>query len=109
KFGKSNEKVKQVESSLQADLKRWGANNVVVISTIVHEERLNLIVTTSSTPPIVHIVDIKAVELNNLVQEFRAVVDDRGTKYDPRPLGQRLYDVLLKPLEKDLAGAKADT
>jgi CHAT domain-containing protein len=75
----------------------------------VHEERLNLIVTTSSTPPIVHVVDIKAVQLNNLVQEFRAVANDRGTKYDPRPLGQRLYDVLLKPLEKDLVGAKANT
>lgn len=107
-FGKSNEKVRQVESSLQADLKRWGANNVVLISTIVGEGRLNLILTTSTTQK-AYTIDLKAADLNKLVQEFRAVTNDPATKYDPRPLGQRLYDVLVKPLEQDLAGAQADT
>ncbi|MDQ3802771.1 MAG: CHAT domain-containing protein [Acidobacteriota bacterium] len=31
------------------------------------------------------------------------------TQADPRPAGQRLYDVLVKPLEKDLEGAQART
>jgi CHAT domain-containing protein/predicted negative regulator of RcsB-dependent stress response len=107
-FGKSNERVRQIESSLQADLKRWGASNVVIISTIAGEERLNLILTTSTTQK-AYTVEIKAADLNKLVQEFRAVANDPSTKYDPRPLGRRLYDVLVKPLEKDLEGAKADT
>jgi CHAT domain-containing protein/tetratricopeptide (TPR) repeat protein len=107
-FGKSNEKVRQIESSLQADLKGWGANNVVVISTIAGEERLNLILTTSSTQK-AYTTEIKAADLSKLVQKFRAVANDPNTKYDPRPLGRRLYNVLVKPLEKDLEGAQADT
>jgi CHAT domain-containing protein len=54
-----------------------------------------------------HTVEISAAKLNALVAEFRAALKD--PRIDPRPAGQRLYDILVKPLEVDLAGAKAKT
>jgi CHAT domain-containing protein/Tfp pilus assembly protein PilF len=107
-FGKANVRVKELESGLQADLKNWKAENAVIISTIASEERLHLIVTTP-TIQIPHTVNIKAAELNRLVGEFRAAVTNPCACLDPRPAGQRLYDLLIKPIEADLKGAKATT
>ena len=51
--------------------------------------------------------DIPAAKLNALVAEFRNAL--RNPRIDPRPSGQKLYDILVKPLEGDLAGAGAKT
>jgi CHAT domain-containing protein len=68
--------------------------------------RLQIIVTTPTvqTP---HTVEITAAKLNAMVGEFRSVVKD--ARIDPRPAGQKLYEVLIKPIEGDLAGANAKT
>lgn len=81
--------------------------HTVIISTIVGEDRLNLIVATESVSR-AHTVDIKAEVLNRRVEEFRQAVVNPTV--DPRPAGKNLYDVLFPPaLQKDLAGVQADT
>ena len=107
-FGKQNVRVKEVESGLQSDLKTWQAKDAVVISTIAGEDRLHVIVTTP-TVQIPHTINIKAAELNRLVAEFRAAVTNPCACLDARPAGQRLYDLLVKPIEADLKGAQAKT
>ncbi|MBX7173265.1 MAG: CHAT domain-containing protein [Pyrinomonadaceae bacterium] len=105
-FGEENSRVAQVDSGLQAMLKEMKARDTVVISTIASPERLNIILTTDSIQK-AYTVDIKAADLNKLVADFRKVVQNPGI--DPRPLGQKLYNILVKPLEKDLADSGAKT
>src|SRR4029450_13106587 len=49
---------------------------------------------------------IKAADLNRKVLEFREVL--QNPKYDPLPLAQELYKVLLGPVARDLKAAKAE-
>jgi CHAT domain-containing protein/tetratricopeptide (TPR) repeat protein len=106
KFGQKDERVVQVDSSLQNTLQRINATRTAVVSTIVGENRLNLIVTTASTQR-AHTIDISEKEINQLVADFRQTLTD--PERDPRPAGQKLYDVLVKPIEADLKGIEADT
>lgn len=79
----------------------------VIVSTIIEENRLNLIVTTSKVSH-AHTVEISEEKLNELVNEFRQALQNPNT--DPRPLGKELYDILFpEGLKKDLAGVNADT
>src|SRR5262249_21748592 len=105
-FGKTDVRVAQVESGLQSDLKSWAVNDTVIISTIVGADRLQIIVTTP-TVQVPHTIEITATKLNALVGEFRNAVKD--ARIDPRPAGEKLYEVLVRPFEGDLAGAKAKT
>ncbi len=105
-FGQRDERVVQVDSSLKSTLQRIKADRTAVISTIVGEKRLNLIFTSANVQR-AHTVDVSAAEINELVAQFRAALTDPSV--DPRPTGQKLYDILVKPVEGDLAGIKAET
>jgi len=106
KFGEGDSRVAVIDSGLQSALKRLKADRTVIVSTIVGKDRLNLIVTTADTQR-AHTVEVSEREVNRLVAEFRqALIDPR---VDPRPAGQKLYDILVRPIEPDLAGVKADT
>ncbi len=105
-FGQKDERVVQVDSSLRNTLKRLNAKKTAVVSTIVGEDKLNLIVTTANTQR-AHTIDKPAKEINQLVAEFRKSLTD--PRIDPRPWGQKLYDILVKPIEADLKGIDADT
>ena len=109
KSGKDKE-VAQVDSSLQSTLREMKADRTAVVSTIAGEKRLNIIVTTADVQR-AHTVDISEAALNKLVADFRRALTSpaTGKAIDPRPAGQKLYDVLVKPIENDLAGIKADT
>ncbi|MDR3155463.1 MAG: tetratricopeptide repeat protein [Deltaproteobacteria bacterium] len=48
---------------------------------------------------------VKREELAGLAMEFRAALRDPGK--DPRPAGERLYGLVMKPLEKPLEASKA--
>lgn len=102
--------VAQVDSSLQSTLREMKADHTAVVSTIAGEKRLNIIVTTADVQR-AHTIDISEADLNKLVSNFRlALTSPAGGKpIDPRPAGQKLYDILVKPIEGDLAGIKADT
>lgn len=106
-FGGGDKRVAVVESDTQGILKRLGEPRTVIVSTIVGEDRLNLIVTTSDTQR-AHTVEIKAADLNKLVSDFRDAV--KNPRIDPRLLGKKLYDILFPAaLQKDLDGIRADT
>ena len=87
-------------------LKRVQAKRTVIVSTIISENRLNIIVTTVNTQR-AHSVDISEKAVNRLVAEFRRALTN--PEIDPRPAGQALYDILVKPIETELAGSEADT
>ena len=107
KFSENDKRVATVESDTQGLLKKLGQPRTVIISTIVGEDRLNLIVTTSDIQK-AHTVEVKAADLNKLVAEFRDAV--KNPNVDPRPLGKKLYDKLFPAaLQKDLRNIKADT
>jgi CHAT domain-containing protein/tetratricopeptide (TPR) repeat protein len=104
------QRVREENSGLRADLKRRrvesGERGVVALYTIVGEDRYRVILTTPDT----HAdgkTEIKAAELRKKIAAFREVV--QNPNLDPRPLGKELYDILVKPIEKQLDGAKAVT
>lgn len=105
-FSQQDKRVAAVEEGLQSDVKSWADPHAVVISTIVGKDNLSIIVTTPDIQR-AHVIEISEEKLNALVAEFRGAIMDLQT--DPRPTGQKLYDLLVKPLEQDLAGVQART
>lgn len=96
--------------NLASDLRSAGPG-VVLISTYLLPERYRAIVTTGHT-----MVDRKTEygplkltgnEVNQLIMDFKQALQDPTA--DPRPLGKQLYDIFVRPLEKDLRGAGAKT
>jgi CHAT domain-containing protein/tetratricopeptide (TPR) repeat protein len=106
-FAKRPSVVEQINENagLQGDLKSWG-DGVVALYTIAGEERYRVILTTPETQ-IDGKSEIKSVDLNRKIVEFRAAI--QNPQIDPRPLGKELYDIIVKPIEKQLEGAKAKT
>jgi CHAT domain-containing protein/Tfp pilus assembly protein PilF len=105
-FGKTDARVATVDSGLKAMLQRLKAPRTVVVSTILGEKRLNIIVTTANTQR-AHTIDKSEEEILRIIMEFRQALTDPSI--DPRPSSQKLYDILVKPIEKDLEGVNADT
>jgi CHAT domain-containing protein/tetratricopeptide (TPR) repeat protein len=105
KFGQNDVRVTQVDSSLKKTLDRLKANRTAVVSTIVGDDTLSIIVTTRKAQR-AHSVKVSATEINDLVAKFRTGLS--SPVYDPRVTGQKLYDLIVKPIEGDLAGIKAD-
>ena len=104
-LGKRVTKEIEYDRNLQAKLRRWG-NGTVALYTVVTENRYRVILTT----PTVQIdgkTEIKADELNKKIFAYRKALQNIET--DPRPLGKELYDILVKPVEKELKAAGART
>lgn len=95
----------QENLGLQSDLKSWG-KGVVFLYTLVGDDRYRVILVTPNTQ-IDGKYEIKAADLNGKIEKFRAAAKD--PRVDPRPLGKELYDILIKPVEKQLEGARAKT
>ncbi|HEX8564464.1 MAG TPA: CHAT domain-containing protein [Pyrinomonadaceae bacterium] len=91
--------------ALQSDLKDLG-EGVVFLYTLVGENRYRVILTAPQIKTDGK-YEIKSVELDKKISDFRQIV--RNPNLDPRPLGKELYDILIKPIEKGLDGAKAKT
>ena len=102
-----DEKVAGVEydRSLQTKLKEWG-EGTVALYTVVTENRYRVILTT----PHIQVdgkTEITAAELSRKIFAYRAAL--RNIETDPRPLAKELYDILIKPVEKHLQAANAET
>ena len=95
----------QENSGLQADLASWG-DGVVSLYTVVGDDRYRVILTTPNVQTDGK-TEITAGDLNRKINEFRIAV--QNPKIDPRPLGKELYDIIVKPIEKQLDGANAKT
>jgi len=101
------EKVKRIEidRDLQSKLKKWG-DGTVAVYTVVSENRYRIVLTT----PTIQIdgkTEIKAAVLNKKIFAFREAL--QNPQLDPRPLGKEIYDILIKPIEKELTAAGAKT
>lgn len=96
--------------TMRADLRRMGSD-VVLVSTYLLPERYRAIVTTGRTmvDRKVEYKDLKlnGADINKKIAAFKEAL--QNPRIDPRPLGKELYDIFVKPLEKDLQGAKAKT
>jgi CHAT domain-containing protein len=79
---------------------------VVALYTLVGEDKYRVILTTADFQK-GYEYPIKSADLNRKVLEFREVL--QNPKLDPLPLAQELYTILLGPVAKDLAKAKAKT
>ncbi|BAY87655.1 hypothetical protein NIES267_71790 (plasmid) [Calothrix parasitica NIES-267] len=89
---------------LRDDLSRLDA---VIIYPLVLDDRLELIITTPDSPPLRRTVNIKSSELDQEILNFRQALQNRHP--DIKTSAKRLYDLLIKPLEKDLNQAKPKT
>ena len=104
-LGTENAKTVEQDRGLQDKLRKWG-NGTVALYTVVTENRYRVILTT----PTVQVdgkTEINAAVLNKRIFAFRKAVED--PKVDPRLLGKEIYDILIKPIEKQLQAAGAKT
>jgi CHAT domain-containing protein/Tfp pilus assembly protein PilF len=103
----SKEKLGHVKDSqaLMQTLRELGSNTVVVY-TLVTEKKLRLILIT---PDVLKTAEtaIKRVDLNKKIVAFRQSLENSHS--DPLRLAHEMYTLILGPIEKDLAGAKAET
>ena len=90
---------------LMQDLRELGAGTVALY-TLITDDKYRVILTTPDFQK-GYDYSIKAADLNRKVLEFREVL--QNPKYDPLPLAQELYRMLLGPVAKDLEKAKAKT
>ncbi len=81
-------------------------DGTVALYTLVSEDKYRVILFTAETQKAAEYA-IPAAELNAKIAAFRAVLQDPTR--DPRPLGHELYEILIAPIAKDLAGAGAKT
>lgn len=94
-----------VDRSLQDELRKWGSGTVAV-STVVTENRYRVILTT----PNVQVdgrTEITAAALNRKVFAFREQLQNADS--NPLAAAKEIYDIIVKPIEKDLAAAGAKT
>lgn len=104
-IGSDNQLAIRSDRELQRAVMNWGPATATLY-TVVTENRYRVILTT----PTVQIdgkTDISALELNKKIYAFREAL--QNPRIDPRPLAKQLYDILLKPIEQEIAAAKIDT
>lgn len=80
-------------------------HGAVLIHTVTTKGKLHLLLTTPEVS-LVRLSEISAPELNRLVKQFRQVL--QNPKADPLPIAQKLYNILVKPIEQDLIQCKAN-
>jgi CHAT domain-containing protein len=95
----------ELDSQLQEKLRQRG-NGTVALYTVISENRYRVILTTPNLQ-IDGKTEMKAADLNKKIFDFRDALQNKTI--DPRPLGKEIYDILLKPIEKELKASKAKT
>jgi Uncharacterized protein conserved in bacteria len=106
RYGQNDARVVQADAGLQKTLDRLRAHKTAAVATILGEKGVHIIVTTSKTQR-AHFVPINEEDLGKLVTELRVVL--KSPTFDPRPASEAVYNLLVKPIEVDLAGIRADT
>jgi CHAT domain-containing protein len=100
--GNSLSPTKQLIKNLQAQ--NVNVSEIVFVSTLVTRDSLNIILTTNDKQK-AFTQNIPKENLSRLVFEFRGSVTD--VSKNPKIIGKKLYDLLVKPLESELAAVKA--
>ncbi len=104
-LGREKKREVEADRALQGKLRQWGSGTVA-LATMVGDSRYRVILTTPNAQ-VDGKTEITAANLNQKIFQFREALLNPAV--DPRPLGKELYDILVKPIEKDLAAANATT
>jgi CHAT domain-containing protein len=93
-------------NALQDNLRNL-QQEAVLLYPLILENRLELVLVTPYSPPIRRTVNVTSKELNQTIVDFRSALENPRT--DATKPAQKLYDWLIKPIEKDLETANAKT
>ncbi|MDD5612398.1 MAG: tetratricopeptide repeat protein, partial [Gallionella sp.] len=94
---------KQIDMD-QRGLVRDLGHGAVLLQYIAMDDALHILLTTPDVV-LARKVPVGAAELNRQVQQFRTALGN--PRADPRPAGRSLYDLLIAPVQADLAQAGA--
>jgi CHAT domain-containing protein len=99
--------VYEASSSLRKVLGTLDPGTVAVFTLVSEKKLRTILVTAKVRKGYTHATALSAAELGKRVLALREALQDK--RVDPRPLAKELYDVLVKPMARDLAGARAST
>ncbi|WP_088889883.1 CHAT domain-containing protein [Leptolyngbya ohadii] len=100
-----NIEVAQLQS-LQTNLRNLN-QNAVLLYPLILDDRLELVLVTPDAPPVRKPVEISAANLNRLIVQMGQALKDPTSNI--QPIAQQLYQVLIQPIEAELAAANAKT
>ncbi|NEO90119.1 MAG: tetratricopeptide repeat protein [Moorea sp. SIO3G5] len=83
--------------------------NAVLLYPLILEDRLELVLVTPDSFPIHHSVTINHEQLKDAIAKFRRAITDRIRVNQARAEAQKLYNLLIKPIEDNLTTAQAQT
>ncbi|OKH32370.1 hypothetical protein NIES2119_26405 [[Phormidium ambiguum] IAM M-71] len=92
-------------NTLRADILRQLQPKAVLLYPLILENRLELVLVTPDAPPIHRSVNVKKADLNRAIVEFRMALENPNS--DAKAPALKLYNWLIKPIEKDLKQAEA--
>jgi CHAT domain-containing protein len=81
---------------------------VVLIYPLILSDRLEIVVFSTNALPINRTIPVKKADLVKAIEEYRSDLQDYSS-IDVKNSSQKLYDLLIKPIEPDLKQAKATT
>lgn len=81
--------------------------DAILLYPLILDNRLELVLVTPYSPPIRRTVNVTSKELNQTIVDFRSALENPRT--DATKPAQKLYDWLIKPIEKDLDTANTKT
>jgi len=82
--------------------------NAVLLYPLILDDRLELVILNANTPPLRRTVNIKREQLNQLIIDLRAELQDSGSE-DVKQTSQKLYNILIEPFESELSQLKINT
>jgi CHAT domain-containing protein len=97
-----------IETYNQLRKKLAQVKNAALFYPLILDDRLELILITASTPPIRKTTNLKRKTLNQDISSFIANLRDPSS-LDVKNDGQKFYNYLIKPFEKELQTAKIET
>jgi len=81
---------------------------IALLYPLILDERIEIVIFSANSPASHRSVNIKKATLEELIGQFRSDLQD-STSLDVKDSSQKLYDILIKPVEEDLKQAKANT
>ncbi len=83
--------------------------NAVLLYPLILEDRLELILLNANTPPLRRTVNIKREDLNEAILTLLSELRDKNLSPEVKENSQKLYNILIKPFEAELAQLNIDT
>ena len=81
--------------------------NAAILYPFLLEDRLELIITTPTTPPLRRSIPVQREKLNDTIVKFRQALDKPTT--DAKTHAYQLYQWLIEPIEADLKQSGVET